>query len=115
MAASTTKRVPCLLAYYCTPLREGCLWRPLTVYRLAEKQLGESPEQIELLVPVSAMQDLLRIVGDFEGDVGVTSDEQQILFRVGDVELVARLIEGRYPDYRKLIPQDSPRRNTKAC
>ena len=26
------------------------------------------------------------------------------MFRVGDVELVARLIEGNYPDYRKLIP-----------
>src|SRR5207253_306632 len=37
--------------------------------------------------------------------VEVVSDEQQILFHVGDIELVARLIEGRYPDYRKLIPQ----------
>ena len=28
-----------------------------------------------------------------------------MLFKAGDVELVARLIEGTYPDYRKLIPQ----------
>src|SRR5690606_18699706 len=40
-----------------------------------------------------------------EDEVRVTSDEQQVLFQVGDVELVARLIEGKYPDYRKLIPQ----------
>lgn len=74
-------------------------------YRLAEKQLDNSTEAVEMLVPVSAMQDLLRLLGDFEGDVTVTSDEQQVLFQVGDVELVARLIEGKYPDYRKLIPQ----------
>jgi len=55
-------------------------------------------------VPVSAMQDLLRIVSDTEEDVTITSDEQQILFKVGDVELVVRLIEGKYPDYCKLIP-----------
>ena len=29
---------------------------------------------------------------------------QQVLFKVGDVELVTRLIEGNYPDYKKLIP-----------
>ena len=34
----------------------------------------------------------------------VTHDDQQVLFQVGDVTLVARLIEGNYPDYRKLIP-----------
>jgi len=51
------------------------------------------------------MQDLLRIVGDATEDVHVTSDDQQVLFQVGDVELVARLIEGKYPDYRKLIPE----------
>ena len=36
--------------------------------------------------------------------VTVTYDEQQVLFKVGDVELIARLLEGKYPDYRKLIP-----------
>src|SRR5690606_16045264 len=30
--------------------------------------------------------------------------DQQVLFRVGEVELVSRLIDGAYPDYRKLIP-----------
>ena len=34
----------------------------------------------------------------------VTHDDQQVLFHAGDVSLVARLIEGNYPDYRKLIP-----------
>jgi DNA polymerase-3 subunit beta len=73
-------------------------------YRLAEERLMPCKEEVNLLVPNSAMQDLLRIVGDFEGDVTVTSDDQQVLFQVGDIELVARLIEGKYPDYRKLIP-----------
>ncbi len=73
-------------------------------YRLAEKKLMKTKQEISLLVPASAMQDLLRIVSDYEGEVEVVHDDQQVLFRVGDVELVARLIEGTYPDYRKLIP-----------
>ncbi|HET8669708.1 MAG TPA: DNA polymerase III subunit beta [Candidatus Saccharimonadales bacterium] len=105
MAASTDEARPVLTGVL-LHTSEGRLYMAATdSYRLAEKQLGGNSEEIELLVPVSAMQDLLRIVGDFEDDVEVTSDEQQVLFRVGDVELVARLIEGKYPDYRKLIPQ----------
>ncbi len=73
-------------------------------YRLAEKSLGANKNDIHLLVPASAAQDLLRIVSDFEDDATVTHDEQQVLFQVGDVDLVARLIDGKYPDYRKLIP-----------
>jgi len=74
-------------------------------YRLAEKDLGLNKLEVSMLVPASAMQDLLRILGDSEEDVSITHDDQQVLFRVGDVELVARLLEGKYPEYRKLIPQ----------
>jgi DNA polymerase-3 subunit beta len=106
MAASTDEARPVLTGVL-LHTNDGKLFMAATdSYRLAEKQLGDNTEEISLLVPVSAMQDLLRILSDFEGEVEVTSDEQQILFRVGDVELVARLIEGKYPDYRKLIPQD---------
>ena len=74
-------------------------------YRLAEKELGANKETIQLLVPASAMQDLLRVLGDGDEAVHVTHDDLQILFKVGDVELVTRLVEGKYPDYRKLIPE----------
>jgi DNA polymerase III subunit beta len=73
-------------------------------YRLAEKTLQKTKEDISLLVPGSALQDMLRILGDDDEPVLVTHDEQQVLFQVGEVELVSRLIEGAYPDYRKLIP-----------
>jgi len=105
MAASNDEARPVLTGVLLHS-QEGKLYMAATdSYRLAEKEIGDHNEAIELLVPVTAMQDLLRIVSDFEGDVEVTSDEQQVLFRAGDVELVTRLIEGKYPDYRKLIPE----------
>lgn len=73
-------------------------------YRLAEKRVAKLDQQVSLLVPASALQDLLRIVGDSDEKVVVSFDEQQVLFTVGDVELIARLIDGKYPDYKKLIP-----------
>lgn len=73
-------------------------------YRLAEKQLSKSKEDIELLVPASALHELLRVLGDDAGGLQVTHDDQQVLFRAGDIELVTRLLDGKYFDYRKLIP-----------
>lgn len=75
-------------------------------YRLAEKNIGKQNEEVSLLVPSNALQELLRIIGDNSDDITVTHDDQQVLFVVGDTELVARLLEGSYPDYRRLIPND---------
>lgn len=73
-------------------------------YRLAEKNLGSNKEEINLLVPATALNDLLRVLGDTDEEVWVTHDDQQVLFQVGDIELITRLLEGKYPDYKKLIP-----------
>jgi len=106
-AASNDESRPVLTGVYLHTI-EGRLYMAATdSYRLAEKDLGPvqtGDQNFQLLIPVTAMQDLLRIVSDFSEEVEVTHDDQQILFRVGDVDLVARLIEGKYPDYRKLVP-----------
>jgi len=75
-------------------------------YRLAEKELDQKNVDVSLLVPYTAMQDLMRVMANYDGEVSVTHDSQQVLFQVGDVELIARLVEGNYPDYQKLIPSD---------
>lgn len=73
-------------------------------YRLAEKKLANLKQEVKVLIPASALHDVLRIISDQSDDIAITCDEQQVLFRSGDVELVARLIEGNYPEYQKLIP-----------
>lgn len=73
-------------------------------YRLAESKLGKSKNQVEFLVPATAAADLLRIISDADKEVTITHDDQQAQFQTGDITLVARLVEGNYPDYAKLIP-----------
>jgi len=104
MAASSDEARPVLTGVFIHTVEGKLCMAATDSYRLAEKVLMPLEESLSLLVPVSAMQDGLRIVNDFNDDVVVVSDEQQVLFRAGDVELVARLIEGKYPDYRKLLP-----------
>jgi DNA polymerase-3 subunit beta len=86
---------------------EGKLFMAATdSYRLAEKELAANKEEINLLVPASSMQDFQRVLSDDIESVKITHDDQQALFQAGDVELVTRLLDGKYPDYKKLIPAD---------
>lgn len=104
MAASNDESRPVLTGVYIHSLKERLFMAATDSYRLAEKNVMATKEDTNLLVPVNAMQELLRLIGDEELQISVTHDEQQVLFKVGDVELVARLIDGNYPDYKKLIP-----------
>lgn len=106
IAASSDEARPVLTGVY-LHAHEGSLYMVATdSYRLAEKQLHKTAIETKLLIPATAMHDLLRLIGDNTDDVEVVHDDQQVLFKVGEAELVARLIEGNYPDYRKLIPAD---------
>lgn len=103
-AASTDETRPVLTGLL-LKTQDGSLYAAATdSYRLAEKQLIKTAQDISLLVPASAIQDLLRILPDNLDKVDVIADSQQVLFRAGDIELVTRLIDATYPDYRKLIP-----------
>lgn len=103
-AASSDEARPILTTVY-LHTHEGVLHMVATdSYRLAEKALSKLKEDVQLLVPASAMHDLLRIISDSDDEITVTHDTQQVLFTVGDISLVTRLIDGNYPDYKKLIP-----------
>ena len=106
IAASSDEARPVLTGLY-IHTEGGKLYIAATdSYRLAEKEIMATKEEINLLVPANAMQELLRLLGDQDTDIEVTHDDQQVLFKVGEVELVTRLIEGKYPDYRKLVPSE---------
>jgi len=103
-AASSDETRPVLTGVLLQTI-DGKLYMAATdSYRLAEKALGTNKQAVNLLVPASSLQDLLRVIGD-DDEISVTHDDQQVLFQVGDIELVTRLVDGKYPDYRKLIPE----------
>lgn len=103
-AASADDSRPVLTGVYFHSADGNIISASTDSYRLAEYRLGKAKSTINFLVPATAAADLLRIIGEGDKEITVNHDDQQVRFQVGDVTLVARLIEGNYPDYRKLIP-----------
>lgn len=70
-----------------------------------KKKLGERQE---VIVPSKALSELNRLLQDQEDPVQVTfnANKTQVLFKLKDIELVAQLIQGTFPDYSRLIPKE---------
>lgn len=103
-AASNDDTRPVLTGVYFSCPDGSILVAATDSYRLAEYKLSKQKITTNFLVPSSAASDLLRIINDSDEDIHITHNDQQVLFKTGDITLVARLIEGNYPDYQKLIP-----------
>jgi DNA polymerase-3 subunit beta len=83
-------------------------------YRLSERTIpleqGSTNRQTNVIVPGKTLHELSRILGVFkDGDdallkVEIALGENQAVFSFGEVELISRLIDGKYPDYRPIIP-----------
>lgn len=103
-AASVDDTRPVLTGVYLYTREKELFAVATDSYRLAEKKISGLKEEVDLLVPAASIQELLRLIGDFDGEIEVKNDDQQVLFKIENIELVTRLIEGKYPDYKKLIP-----------
>lgn len=80
-------------------------------YRLSERVLsdisGDTP--CTLVLPAKTLLEIARIFGssDEKLNVYLNEDTNLCLFQSGDVLVSSRLIDGAYPDYKRIIPKDA--------
>ncbi len=82
-------------------------------YRLTERKLalsGGEGREAKCIVPAKAVQELGRILTAYKDEMSTPEDvewtmtDSQLVATYGSVELISRLIEGSFPDYRQIIP-----------
>ncbi|TEA70316.1 DNA polymerase III subunit beta [Allopusillimonas ginsengisoli] len=80
-------------------------------HRLAHS--GTAVEGIEskhdVIVPRKTVLEMQRLLADTEDPVSIDVATGQIRFRFGDVELVSKLVEGKFPDFTRVIPSNYTR------
>jgi DNA polymerase-3 subunit beta len=87
-------------------------------YRLAERVVplvagrnSDIAEPLPVIVPARTVAEVVRILGvfkealDSQENIEIAVGESQVIFSYDNVEITSRVIEGRYPDYRPLIPE----------
>jgi DNA polymerase-3 subunit beta len=69
-----------------------------------------SPPAQRPIVPSKAMSLIDKSIADGEQDVHIAVHHNDIQVRTGGITLYSRLVEGRFPAYKEVIPRDSTRR-----
>ena len=62
---------------------------------------------LSIIVPGKTLGELLKILNTIQDDeIKVTVMENQIFFLFNEINIISRLIKGKYPPYRQVIPQN---------
>jgi len=64
---------------------------------------GKSVQAQQVIVPRKGILELQRILGA-EGDVEITIGTNHIRLQIGDIRFTSKLIDGKFPDYGRVIP-----------
>ena len=79
------------------------------VHRLAVKSetIEEDAGSIRVIIPARFLEEVTRtITGEVPTDVYVTCSYNQVSMSAGSIYMTSRLIEGAFPDYRRVIPTE---------
>src|SRR5260370_8246409 len=60
-----------------------------------------------VIVPRKTVGEVLRLIEDNEAEVRLELSQGKIRFTIGDVVLTSKLIDGTFPDYGRVIPQNN--------
>jgi DNA polymerase-3 subunit beta len=64
---------------------------------------GDLPRQ-EVIVPRKTVLELSKLLADSDDEVRIELSSTQAAFSFGAIELVSKLIDGKFPDYTRVIP-----------
>jgi DNA polymerase-3 subunit beta len=113
-AASRDEARPVLTGVLLEVTREGVVLVATDSYRLSIRELVATAQgEARAIVPERAIAEAGRAASsDEKGSIELFVDESQVSFRVGTLTLTSRLIEGEFPNYRQLLPEQHESRMT---
>ncbi len=75
---------------------------------LCEMDLASKGKGQQIIVPRKGVLELQRLLGS-EGVVTLTIGSNHIRAQIGDIRFTSKLIDGRFPEYSRVIPANPPR------
>jgi DNA polymerase-3 subunit beta len=76
---------------------------------LSSNTLDQEYAKTEVILPRKTVLELTRQLADSEDPVEIVITGNQACFRFGPIELITKLIDGKFPDYERVIPQGNPK------
>ena len=67
----------------------------------------EEPGNKQIIIPRKAVTELVRILDDGQGEAAIEISHNYIRIDLGNLRFTSKLIEGKFPDYNRVIPKQN--------
>lgn len=67
-------------------------------------ELSQSYDKQEFILPRKTVIELIKLLDDSEHDVNIEISQAQVNFIFGEIRLISKVIDGKFPDYNRVIP-----------
>lgn len=67
-------------------------------------ELSTSYNKQEIIIPRKTVVELIKLLDDSEDEVIIELSSTQVNFSFGDIKLITKVIDGKFPDYTRVIP-----------
>lgn len=97
-------------------IKDGVVCVATDGFRLTEKRIDQNQTTVQMeegtkvIIPLRTIEEILRILPALEKQeefVEIFIDPTQILFKTQTLQAVSRLIDGNFPEYEPIIPQNT--------
>jgi len=75
----------------------------------AETELEAQTEPREVIIPRKTVVELSKLLGDVDDPVELRIGTNQVTITLPGTELVTKVVDGKFPDYQRVIPANQPR------
>ncbi len=79
-------------------------------HRLAKfsHQIDEKIDQVSgVIIPKKTIFELSKLLSEEDSDVKISISSNKIIFKIADIIFISKLIDGSFPDYKRVIPNDN--------
>jgi DNA polymerase-3 subunit beta len=67
-------------------------------------ELKQNYDKQEIILPRKTVIELIKLLDDSEEDVQIEMYSNQVNFSFGNIKLISKVIDGKFPDYNRVIP-----------
>ncbi|MBR3169090.1 DNA polymerase III subunit beta [Candidatus Saccharibacteria bacterium] len=77
-------------------------------YRLAKKKLIKNVQsEIKVTIPANTLQEVIHSIDDNMEEIEISFNDDLIRFRLGEIEIISKIIDAEYPNIDNLIPKST--------
>ncbi len=79
-------------------------------HRLAKfsHNIEDNIDQVSgVIIPKKTIYELCKLLSEIDNDVFISISSNKVIFTIGNIIFISKLIDGSFPDYKRVIPKDN--------